>query len=113
MLLDLKIFQIIIPSKILLNDKTPEFSWIVPQDAVSQSAYQILVASSKTNIDNNIGDIWNSNQVQGNKFSNVTFQGKELKSDIEYFWKVRIWDTHNRTGDYSETQSFRVGEINR
>lgn len=101
------------PSKILLNDKTPEFSWIVPQDAVSQSAYQILVASSKTNIDNNIGDIWNSNQVQGNKFSNVTFQGKELKSDIEYFWKVRIWDTHNRTGDYSETQSFRVGEINR
>jgi len=101
------------PSKILLNDKTPEFSWIVPQDAVSQSAYQILVASSKTNIDNNIGDIWNSNQVQGNKFSNVTFQGKELKSDIEYFWKVRIWDTYNRTGDYSETQSFRVGEINR
>ena len=101
------------PSEILLNDKTPEFSWIVPQDAVSQSAYQILVASSKTNIDNNIGDIWNSNQVQGNKFSNVTFQGKELKSDIEYFWKVRIWDTHNRTGDYSETQSFRVGEINR
>jgi hypothetical protein len=52
-------------------------------------------------------------ELGGNKFSNVTFQGKELKSDIEYFWKVRIWDTHNRTGDYSETQSFRVGEINR
>lgn len=101
------------PSNILLKDKTPEFGWIVPKDAVSQSAYQILVASSKTNIDNNIGDIWNSNQVQGNKFSNVTFQGKELKTDIEYFWKVRIWDTYNRTGDYSETQSFRVGEINR
>ena len=101
------------PSNILLKDKTPEFGWIVPKDAVSQSAYQILVASSKTNIDNNIGDIWNSNQVQGNKFSNVTFQGKELKTDIEYFWKVRVWDTYNRTGDYSETQSFRVGEINR
>ena len=101
------------PSNILLKDKTPEFGWIVPKDAVSQSAYQILVASSKTNIDNNIGDIWNSNQVQGNKFSNVTFQGKELKTDIEYFWKVRIWDTYNRTGDYSETKSFRVGEINR
>jgi arylsulfatase A-like enzyme len=101
------------PSNILLKDKSPEFSWIVPQDAVSQSAYQILVAASKTNIDNNIGDIWNSNQVQGNKFSNVTFQGKELKSGTEYFWKVRIWDTHNRTGDYSETQSFRVGEISK
>jgi arylsulfatase A-like enzyme len=99
------------PSNILMKDKTPQFGWIVPKDAVSQSAYQILVASSKTNIDNNIGDIWNSNQVQGNKSSNVTFQGKELKSDIEYFWKIRIWDTYNRTGDYSETQSFRVGSI--
>ncbi len=101
------------PSNILLKFTTPEFGWIVPKDAVSQSAYQILVASSKTNIDNNNGDIWNSNQVQGNKSSNLTFQGKELKTDIEYFWKVRIWDKHNRTGDYSETQSFRVGEINR
>ncbi len=101
------------PSNILLKDKSPEFSWILPKDAVSQSAYQILVASSKTNIDNNIGDIWNSNQVQGNKFSNVSFQGKELKSGIEYFWKVRIWDTYNRTGDYSETQSIRVREISR
>jgi arylsulfatase A-like enzyme len=101
------------PSNILLKEKTSKFGWIVPKDAVSQSAYQILVASSKTNIDNNIGDIWNSNQVQGNKSSNVTFQGKELKTDIEYFWKVRIWDTYNRTGDYSETQSFRVGESNR
>jgi len=101
------------PSNILLKDKSPEFSWILPKDAVSQSAYQILVASSKTNIDNNIGDIWNSNQVQGNKFSNVSFQGKELKLGIEYFWKVRIWDTYNRTGDYSETQSIRVREISR
>jgi hypothetical protein len=101
------------PSEILLKDKTPEFGWIVPKEAVSQLAYQILVASSKINIDNNIGDIWNSNQVQGIKSSNVTFQGKELKTDNEYFWKVRIWDIYNRTGDYSETQSFRVGEINR
>lgn len=99
------------PSTILLKDNTPEFGWIVPQDAVSQSAYQILVASSKTNIDNNIGDVWNSNQVRGNKSSNVAFQGKELKSGIEYFWKVRIWDTHNRTGDYSVAQSFRVGKM--
>jgi hypothetical protein len=71
------------PSNILMKDKTPQFGWIVPKDAVSQSAYQILVASSKTNIDNNIGDIWNSNQVQGNKSSNVTFQGKELKSETQ------------------------------
>ena len=99
------------PSTILLKDNIPEFGWIVPKDAVSQSAYQILVASSKVNIDNNIGDVWNSNQVRGNKSSNVAYQGKELKSGTEYFWKVRIWDTFNRTGDYSETQSFQVGKI--
>ncbi|WP_435357997.1 family 78 glycoside hydrolase catalytic domain [Emticicia sp. SJ17W-69] len=99
------------PTTVLLKDNMPEFAWIVPKVAVSQSAYQVLVASSKANIDNNIGDVWNSKQVRSNQSSNVSYQGKELKSGVQYYWKVRVWDKDNRTSDYSESQTFGVGKI--
>ncbi len=97
------------PETVLLKDNTPEYGWLVPKEAGSQSAYQLLVASSKANIDNNIGDIWNSGQVRKNTVSNITHKGEPLKTGIKYYWKVRIWDDVNRTGDYSESQSFQVG----
>jgi alpha-L-rhamnosidase len=47
-------------------DRKPEFSWFVPQEALLQKGYQILVSSDKHLIDNNIGDIWNSGVVRSN-----------------------------------------------
>jgi alpha-L-rhamnosidase len=96
------------PATVLVKDTKPEYAWIVPKEAVAQSAYQILVASSKANLDNNIGDVWNSGQVRKSTSANITHGGEPLKSDNTYFWKVRIWDESNRTGDYSEMQSFKV-----
>ena len=98
------------PSPVVVRDATPEFSWIVPREAIFQSAYQVLVASSNENLDKNIGDVWNSGQVRGNQSINVAYAGPALKSGTTYFWKVRIWDTHNRTGDYSSSQSFMVND---
>ncbi|MEM1135977.1 MAG: family 78 glycoside hydrolase catalytic domain [Bacteroidota bacterium] len=97
------------PSGILIKDNLPEYSWIVPSGAVSQSAYQILVASSKKNIENNIGDVWNSGEVRLRKSSEIQHRGKPLVQNTPYFWKVRIWDSSNRTSNYSESQSFQIG----
>ncbi len=96
------------PATVLLKDNTPEFGWLVSKEAISQSAYQILVASNKTNIDNNLGDVWNSKQVRSNQSSNVSFKGSELKPGVQYYWKVRIWDIDNRTSSYSESQPFQI-----
>lgn len=96
------------PATVFIKDNTPEYAWLVPKEAVSQSAYQILVASSKANLDNNNGDVWNSGQVRKSTSYNITHGGKPLQSGSTYFWKVRIWDDVNRTSDYSETQSFQV-----
>lgn len=95
------------PAGVLLKDDQPEYSWIVPQAAVLQSAYQVLVASSKDNIDKNIGDIWDSGQIRGNSSSNVEHGGDNLKKSLQYFWKVRVWDEFNRLGAYSPSQSFK------
>ncbi|WP_020605191.1 sulfatase-like hydrolase/transferase [Spirosoma spitsbergense] len=95
--------------QVLPANQIPDFFWIAPTEAVFQSAYQVLVASSRANLDNNIGDVWNSGQVRGSQSANVRYAGTPLKPGMTCFWKVRIWDTSNRTGDYSVSQSFRVG----
>ena len=90
-------------------DSKPEFSWIVPEQAVIQKAYQVLVASSKKNIDDNIGDVWDSGNVRSNKSTNVELGSGPLKPNTTYFWKVRIFDKDNRLSEYSAPQQFTTG----
>lgn len=97
------------PEKVEILDSTPEFGWEVPKEAVSQAAYQILVATSLSNINNNIGDAWNSKQTRSSQSINVPYKGNILELDKTYFWKVRIWDADNRLGEYSNVQTFKIG----
>ena len=99
------------PKNVAINDSLPEYSWIVPKKAVCQNAYQLLVASSKTNIDNNLGDVWNSGQVRSKASTNIEQTGKPLHPNSKYFWKVRIWDQDNRLSEYSAVQEFKTGSF--
>lgn len=95
--------------KTKLVDAHREFGWRVAAEAKFQSAYQVLVASSKANIDNNIGDVWNSGQVRGSQSNNIELTSISLKANAKYFWKVRIWDENNRVSRYSKPQGIPVG----
>lgn len=86
--------------------KDNKFSWELSNEVQKQTAYQILVASSKENIDNNIGDVWNSGKVKTDENSNIKYQGAKLNSTETYYWKVRIYDELNRTGTYTKVQNF-------
>ncbi len=97
------------PGQTKLVDAHPEFGWRIAPIAKFQSAYQILLASSKHNIDNNIGDVWNSGQVRGSQSNNVGLIGTPLKANTKYFWKVRIWDEDNRVSRYSKPQTIHMG----
>ena len=108
---DLTVELIREPSKdVKIYDLKPEFGWTVPLGAKFQGAYQILVASNKTNIDVNNGDIWDSGQVRTSASTDVEYKGKPLEVGKAYFWKVRIWDEENRLVDYSEAQKFVTGK---
>ncbi len=96
------------PELVVLKDHQPEFGWMVPEGAVFQSAYQILVASSQENIDNNIGDIWDSGQVRESNSSEIEYAGIPLDENTTYHWKVRIWDEVNRLSSYSKSQAFQI-----
>lgn len=94
-------------------DSRPEFSWIVPKQAMQQKGYQVLVSSSKENIVNNIGDIWDSGNVRSSHSGNVEYGGELLKANKTYFWKVRIFDKDNRLSEYSASQQFTTSEFSR
>lgn len=98
------------PATVSIRDASPEFGWIVPIEAVSQSAYQLLVASTPEQIANNIGDVWDSGQVRGNQSSEIVYEGSPLKKGMKYYWKVRVWDAVNRLSSYSAPQAFLMGE---
>lgn len=108
--IDLSVEFIRQPETVLIIDSQPEFSWIVPKESISQSAYQIIVASSRQSIDNNNGDVWNTGQVRSNTNSNIEYTGGILLQEgTKYYWKVRIWDEVNRLSRYSDIQAFQVG----
>ncbi len=96
------------PKDVGILDAKPEYGWIVPNTAVSQSCYQILVSSSIGKSDKNIGDVWNSGQVRETKSNNIEHKGGILEVGKTYFWKVRIWDEDNYLSNYSESQTFKM-----
>lgn len=52
-----------------VDNPTPWFSWEVGdlQRGAVQSAYRLLISSTKEKLDNQEGDIWDSKKVQGNQ----------------------------------------------
>ncbi len=99
------------PGYTKIVDSLPEFSWFVPEEAVIQKAYQILVSSSKELAEKNIGDVWNSGQVRSSKSLDIEFEGEALKPNSTYYWRVRIFDQDKRLSEYSEVQEFRTGSF--
>ncbi|GAL67200.1 choline-sulfatase [Jejuia pallidilutea] len=92
-------------TEVEIYDLKPEFGWTVPLGSKFQGAYQILVASSKSNIDANNGDVWDSGRVASAQSTDVEYAGKnKLEIGKTYYWKVRIWEQENRLVDYSEPQ---------
>ncbi|WP_445738198.1 sulfatase family protein [Mariniflexile sp.] len=88
--------------------KHNQFSWDVSNKTQNQTAYQILVSSSKENIDNNNGDVWNSGKVESSANKGINYEGQKLIPNKQYYWKVRVYDDINRTGRYTESESFQL-----
>ncbi len=96
------------PESVRIQDLRPEFTWIVPAKSGMQSAYQILVSSTRTNIENNNGDVWDSGKVMSSNSVEIEC-GINLQTDKKYFWKVRIWNSKGKSSGYSGIQSFTTG----
>ena len=92
------------------NNK-PYFGWYIndsDNDEI-QSAYQIIVSSNSSNIDAEMGDIWDSGKISSSIQNYVYFQGKHLNPACQYYWKVRTWDKDGNVSPYSGKATFATG----
>jgi len=89
----------------------PRLSWTLDSAsrAQSQSAYQILVASSRTVLDGGHADLWDSGKVASSATFGVAYAGKPLSSHLRCYWKVKVWDGHNTPSNWSPAASWTVG----
>ncbi|MCU0407555.1 MAG: alpha-L-rhamnosidase [Bacteroidales bacterium] len=97
------------PGKVTISDRNPELGWVVPDEAVRQLSYQVLIASTPEKILGDEADVWDSGEVKSSESTNAEVKGNVLSPGSRYFWKVRIRGSSNLMSDWSAPQEFRIG----
>ncbi|MBI9017002.1 MAG: alpha-L-rhamnosidase [Phycisphaerae bacterium] len=99
------------PQETTIQDSSPEFGWIVNSDVSGdmQQAYQVMLASSCSLLDQNKPDKWDSKKVASADSVNISYAGSALAVNRSYFWKVRIWNNANEPSDWSSIQEIKTG----
>ena len=94
-----------------IDATSPRLSWIITSSrrGEMQTAYQVLVASTKKLLDGNKGDLWDSGKVASDESCQITYSGKPLISREDCFWKVRTWDRDGNPSDWSQAARWQMG----
>jgi alpha-L-rhamnosidase len=95
----------------LIRSNRPSFSWVIPgkQANSRQTAYRVIVSSSRKNSQTNQGDVWDSGKVMGNQSVNLLLPADHrLDGNRTYFWRVKTWDGQNVESEFSPFKVFRT-----
>jgi alpha-L-rhamnosidase len=89
----------------------PRLSWQLTADenGQKQTAWQVLVASSREALAADRGDLWDSGQVNDDRTAFIAYAGRALQSSQEVFWKVRSWDREGNPSTWSSPASWTMG----
>ncbi|MHA1671329.1 MAG: family 78 glycoside hydrolase catalytic domain [Promethearchaeota archaeon] len=98
-----------------IDIRAPRFSWhlLHKERNQYQSAYQILVSSTRDLMESEEGDIWNTEKVESKKSSNIIFKGNSLNSNSSYFWRVKWWDKNDKESKFSDISSFETALLDK
>ncbi len=101
------------PGQALITDPNPEFSWIVndKRRGAFQTAFRVLVASSRDAILKNRADMWDSGRISSEQSTNVEYEGLPLRPYTSYWWSVQTCDAWGRPSPFSEPQKFITGDF--
>ncbi|PQJ72696.1 rhamnosidase [Polaribacter butkevichii] len=94
-------------------EASPTFSWQLPilDEVKSQSAYQIVVASSPDLLPDN-ADVWDSKKQKTAQSAWIKYGGDALKSRQKVYWQVKYWNQDDDASDWSDTNNFELGLLN-
>ena len=92
----------------------PRLSWVLEPGSSSarnqsQSAYEILVATSEENLKADRGDLWTSGKINSRQSTQVAYNGKPLVSERRCFWKVKVYDQDGKSSGWSKPAFWSMG----
>ncbi|MEU8224785.1 family 78 glycoside hydrolase catalytic domain [Kribbella sp. NPDC048915] len=93
-----------------LDVTRPRFSWVAaaPGHGATQTAYQILVASTPELLTPESADVWDSGKVASARTFGVEYDGAAAPR-TRYHWTVRLWDGDDQAGDWAAGEYFETG----
>ncbi|MEA2064584.1 MAG: glycoside hydrolase family 78 protein [Gemmatimonadota bacterium] len=94
-----------------IDETRPRLSWILESSerGQKQTAYRILVASSEENLENDLGDLWDTGKVASDRTTHIVYDGKEPTSRMRYYWKVCAWGKNGRVTAFSAPGFWSMG----
>lgn len=75
----------------------------------SQSAMRILVASSKSLLEKEQADLWDTGKRVQKETFGICYEGKEIKSGQRVYWKVKVWDETEKELAWSDVAYWEMG----
>ncbi len=98
-----------------IDEVNPELSWqlLSAQHGQKQTAFHILVSSSKDKLAKNEGDLWDSGKIDSDQSRQITYGGKALQSRKRCYWKVRIWDKNGNPSSWSKSANWSMGLLDK
>jgi alpha-L-rhamnosidase len=92
-----------------IDQVQPRLSWeiISGKRNTMQTKYEIVFANSENEL-NDEALSWRMIK-ETDKSVHVVYEGPELISKQRIYWKVRIWDNHNRESEWSEPAYWEMG----
>ncbi len=94
-----------------IASQKPWFTWMIDGEEPGAVAYQVLVASSARQLQSGTGDVWNSGRVAGKGVLPVEYNGKPLRPNTVYYWKVRVWNHKGVATSFSKPSAFLTDSV--
>jgi alpha-L-rhamnosidase len=93
-----------------IDNRYPRLGWVLESTdrGALQTAYRILVSSSRALLTANSGDIWDSGKMPGGRAASIRYEGWPLASHQACFWKVMAWD-RDTPGPWSPPAFWSMG----
>ena len=106
---DLRTERMVSPMSI--GTTTPRLGWRITADKndVRQRRYHIIVASSKDNAMQGIGDLWDTT-ADSDQSQWVEYAGKPVRSNTTCYWRVKV-ETTQGDSEWSDVAMWNVGLI--
>lgn len=96
-----------------IDVRQPRLGWRIESEErnVMQTAYHILVASSPELLAQGKGDCWDSGKVESDASQWIGYQGKSLKGNAPYYWKVKVY-TNQGEAPWTTPATWTTGLFN-